>query len=93
PIGGVKEKVLAARQAQLRTIVLPRLNRRDVLQITPRIIHGMDFEYVDNVDQVLSIALIPDGAKAPEGRAEPGGGRLEIPVAPEGRTGATHTRP
>ena len=42
PIGGVKEKVLAARAAKITTIILPKLNRRDVTQITPRILHGLD---------------------------------------------------
>lgn len=95
PIGGVKEKVLAARQAQLTTIVLPRLNKRDVLQITPRILHGMDFEYVDNVEEVLAVALMPDGAKPPDVRPEAASGRREIPVAAEGRAvpGSPHPRP
>ncbi|HXM75940.1 MAG TPA: endopeptidase La, partial [Thermoanaerobaculia bacterium] len=59
PIGGVKEKVLAARQANIKTIILPRLNRRDVVQVNPRVLQGVQFEYVDNVDQVLAIALFP----------------------------------
>src|SRR5678815_1264203 len=57
PVGGVKEKVLAARQAKIRTIVLPRLNKRDVSQISARILHGIEFQYVDRVDEVLAIAL------------------------------------
>src|SRR5262249_23860056 len=63
--GGVKEKVLAARQAQTRTIVLPRLNRRDVLQISSRILHGIEFQYVDNVEEVLAIALLPGENRPP----------------------------
>ena len=59
PIGGVKEKVLAARAAKITTIVLPKMNRRDVVQISPRILHGITFRYVDNMDEVLAIALMP----------------------------------
>jgi ATP-dependent Lon protease len=59
PIGGVKEKVLAARAAKITTIILPRMNRRDVLQISPRIVHDITFRYVDNMEEVLSIALLP----------------------------------
>src|SRR5512143_2477350 len=73
PIGGVKEKVLAARQAQIRTIVLPRLNRRDVQQISPRILQGIEFQYVDKVDEVLTVALLPPGAE----RAETAGAEAE----------------
>ena len=96
PIGGVKEKVLAARQAQIRTIVLPRLNRRDVLQISSRILHGIEFRYVDNVEEVLQIAMLPaDGRPAdaprPEPPAEPRSSR-EIAVAP-GIRGTASARP
>ncbi len=62
PIGGVKEKVLAARQAKIRTIVLPRQNKRDVVQISSRILHDMEFRYVDRVEEALEIALSPAAA-------------------------------
>jgi ATP-dependent Lon protease len=67
PIGGVKEKVLAARQAKISTVILPRLNRRDVEQINTRILHDMTFEYVETVDEVLAVAL----RRAPERGSEP----------------------
>ena len=63
PIGGVKEKVLAARQAKIKMVVLPRLNRRDVAQISTRLVHDLAFRYVDNVEEVLDIALLPAGEK------------------------------
>jgi ATP-dependent Lon protease len=66
PVGGVKEKVLAARQARIKTIVLPKLNKRDVAQISPRILHDIEFRYVDRVDEVLSIALMTPGPEAQE---------------------------
>ena len=84
PIGGVKEKVLAARQAKYATVILPKLNRRDVQQINPRILHGMTFRYVENVEEVLEFALLPyepAPASDPEvsGERPPPEGR-EIPV-------------
>jgi ATP-dependent Lon protease len=81
PIGGVKEKVLAARQAQIRTIVLPRLNRRDVLQISSRILQGIRFEYVNNVDEVLAIALLPPAAEPPGPEREPAGSSASREIA------------
>jgi ATP-dependent Lon protease len=85
PIGGVKEKVLAARQAQIRTIILPKQNRRDVTQISSRILHGIEFRYVERVDEVLAIALVTPaapGAEAPAiAAAEPAPPR-EIAVQP-----------
>jgi ATP-dependent Lon protease len=81
PIGGVKEKVLAARQAKITTVILPRLNRRDVLQIGPKILHGLTFRYVENVREVLDIALLPP-EEEPEGVEED---VPETPPRPEGR--------
>ena len=81
PIGGVKEKVLAARQAKFTTVILPKLNRRDVIQIGPRILHGITFRYVENVEEVLEIALLPAGPEPVEPEAE----RSGPPPAPEGR--------
>ncbi len=78
PIGGVKEKVLAARQANIKTIILPRLNKRDVIQVNPRILQGMQFEYVDNVDEVLAIALFP---REPRNAAPAAGAPRDMPVA------------
>jgi ATP-dependent Lon protease len=59
PIGGVKEKVLAARASKITTIVLPKMNKRDVGQISARILHGLTFRYVERMDEVLAIALLP----------------------------------
>jgi ATP-dependent Lon protease len=81
PIGGVKEKVLAARQAKFTTVILPKLNRRDVLQMSPRVLHGMTFRYVENVEEVLAIALLPFEPETVEPVAE----RTGPPPAPEGR--------
>jgi len=86
PIGGVKEKVLAARQAKYSTVILPKLNRRDVQQINPRILHGMSFRYVENVEEVLAFALLPldpTPGTEPERAGElPAPEGIEIPVQP-----------
>jgi ATP-dependent Lon protease len=81
PIGGVKEKVLAARQARITTIILPKLNRRDVLQVGPKVLHGIVFRYVENVDEVLAIALLPPESEPAESDSE----AAVSPPAPEGR--------
>jgi ATP-dependent Lon protease len=81
PVGGVKEKVLAARQAKIKTIVLPRLNKRDVGQISQRILHDIEFRYVDRVDEVLEIALGPASGPAEAAHPEePAAATREIPV-------------
>ncbi len=84
PIGGVKEKVLAARQARIKTIVLPRQNKRDVSQIPQRILHDIEFRYVDRVDEVLAIALLDPAAGAEATRPEePSAPARDIPVRVE----------
>jgi ATP-dependent Lon protease len=80
PIGGVKEKVLAARAAKIPTIVLPKQNRRDVVQITAKIVHEITFRYVETMQEVLEIALVPADAEA----ATPEAPGREIPVTASG---------
>jgi ATP-dependent Lon protease len=57
PIGGLKEKILAARGAGIRRVVLPRLNRRDLEEIGAELTQGIDFILIDSFDEVLEIAF------------------------------------
>ena len=57
PIGGVKEKVLAARRAGITTILIPEQNRKDVEEIKPEYISGITFHYVNTNEEVLGLAL------------------------------------
>jgi ATP-dependent Lon protease len=57
PIGGVKEKVLAAHRLGLRTIILPKDNEKDLADIPPDIQSQMSIHFVESMDDVLQIAL------------------------------------
>ena len=57
PIGGVKEKILAAKRAGIYTILLPEENRKDVEEITKEYLEGLTFHYVRSNEQVLKLAL------------------------------------
>jgi len=62
PIGGVKEKVLAARAAKITTIVMPKLNERDLIDVPEPIKRDMQFYFVEHVEEVLKIALLDKAA-------------------------------
>src|ERR1051326_5984782 len=69
PIGGVKEKVLAARRAGIKEIIMPERNRKDYLEDIPEEVRAeMKFNFVEDVSRVLSLALQPaerhNGARA-----------------------------
>ena len=57
PVGGIKEKVLAAKRAGIRDIIMCYLNEKDVDEIDSEFIKGVNFHYVKNMQQVLDIAL------------------------------------
>jgi ATP-dependent Lon protease len=57
PIGGLKEKVLAAKAAGIRAIVLPRLNERDLAEIAENLKAGVEFHLVDTMVEALEVAL------------------------------------
>ncbi len=59
PVGGIKEKVLAARRAGLKIVILPAKNRDDLDEIPENAKKDMTFHFVERLDQVLAIALKP----------------------------------
>ena len=71
PIGGVKEKLLAAHRIGITTIILPRENEKDLADIPKNVLDAMTVELVEHVDEVLKIALVPPSAAAASRRPEP----------------------
>ncbi len=59
PVGGIKEKVLAAKRAGIQRVVLPERNRRDVEEIGEGLLEGLDFEFVGTIDEALESTLSP----------------------------------
>ncbi|MBI1815788.1 MAG: endopeptidase La [Deltaproteobacteria bacterium] len=59
PVGGVKEKVLGARRAGIKTVLLPKRNETDLEDIVDAVRQEMTFHFVDNLDEVLALALEP----------------------------------
>ena len=58
PVGGIKEKVLAARRAKIDTVILPSLNRRDLEDVNETIRKEMKFVFVDDINSVFKAALL-----------------------------------
>lgn len=57
PVGGIKEKILAAKRAGMKEIILCAQNEKDVLDINPNFIKGLQFHYVSDMMSVLALAL------------------------------------
>jgi ATP-dependent Lon protease len=62
PVGGIKEKVLAAKRAGIELVILPRRNEKDLEDIPPPVRAAMQFTFVDTMDEVLDHALVPGPA-------------------------------
>jgi len=65
PVGGIKEKILAAKRGGIKEIVLSSKNKKDINEIEKRYVKGLAFHYVDHVDEVLKIALTREKVKNP----------------------------
>ena len=64
PIGGLKEKVLAAHRAGLRTVLLPQQNKKDLVEIPRQIKRDLKFIFVSRMDEVLPVALLDESGVA-----------------------------
>lgn len=65
PVGGIKEKILAARRADIRDVILCKNNKKDIDEIKHDYIKDMNFHYVSEMDEVLEIALMDEIVKDP----------------------------
>jgi ATP-dependent Lon protease len=66
PVGGIKEKILAAKRADITEIILSSENRKDIDEINKVYLEGLKFHFVDNIMQVLDIALLNQKIKKPQ---------------------------
>jgi ATP-dependent Lon protease len=66
PVGGIKEKLLAARRAGIRDVILSPKNRKDVEEITAEYLKGLTIHYAERVDDVLAVALLNEQVARPQ---------------------------
>ncbi|MEI7723546.1 MAG: endopeptidase La [Bacteroidota bacterium] len=65
PVGGIKEKMLAARRANLTDIILSKENKKDIEEIKPEYIQGLTFHYIDEMQEIRDLALLKEQVKNP----------------------------
>lgn len=65
PVGGIREKILAAKRAGIKDIILSEENRKDIEEIKPSYLKGLKFHYVNDVREVLEFALLKEKVKNP----------------------------
>jgi len=65
PVGGIKEKILAAKRAGIKEIILPKENEKDILEIKEIYRKGLKFHFVETMDNVLDIALLKEKVDKP----------------------------
>jgi len=71
PVGGLKEKMLAAYRAGLKTIIIPKRNKKDLAEIPKRVQRGLTIILVERMDDVLAAALRPVSASSVEASPQP----------------------
>ncbi|MDA3906666.1 MAG: endopeptidase La [Bacteroidales bacterium] len=65
PVGGIKEKILAAKRAKVKEILLSEANRKDIEEINEKYIEGLKFSYFDNMLELVDYALLKEKVKNP----------------------------
>jgi ATP-dependent Lon protease len=72
PVGGIKEKVLAARRVGIREVILPKQNAKNVNEdLTPELRHDLTVHLVSTIDEVLALALQPVSSDIRPQKSEP----------------------
>ncbi|MGB6036735.1 MAG: S16 family serine protease, partial [Cryomorphaceae bacterium] len=65
PVGGVKEKILAAKRANIKEIIMSTKNKKDLKEINPKYLNGLTFHFVDEMMEVVDKALLTQKVSEP----------------------------
>jgi ATP-dependent Lon protease len=71
PVGGIKEKVLAAKRAGIHCVLLPSLNKNDIQELSAPAKEGLKFEFLETVDDAVAVALEPGETRKSSCRTAP----------------------
>lgn len=83
PVGGIREKILAAKRAGIKEIILCKENKKDIDEINPKYVEGLNFHFVSDVKEVLDLALMKEKVDHPKNFSISHGGKLEKEVNKE----------
>ncbi len=81
PVGGIREKVVAARRAGIKTVVMPKMNRNDLDDVPEYVKRSLRFAFVEHIDEVLRVALLEPPEKS-NGRSTTARRQKRRPAAP-----------
>jgi len=81
PVGGVREKVLAARRAGITTVLIPRHNEKDLIELPAEVKADVTFHAVDSLEDVVKLLFPPESAKPNAAKPQPGRPRPNKEVA------------
>jgi predicted ATP-dependent protease len=73
PVGGIKEKVIGAKSAGIKRVILPSKNEKDLVDVSKNVRNALQFQFVDEIDEVLEIAFgkaLKEGHWSPPGHLE-----------------------
>ena len=70
PVGGIKEKILAAKRAGIHTLIMPRLNEKDLTEVPEYALKGMTLHFVSHIEEVFPLALLESGPEKSEKEIE-----------------------
>ena len=65
PVGGIKEKILAAKRANIKEILLCKENKKDIDKINKDYLKGLSFKYFETIQEVLDYAVLEEKVKSP----------------------------
>jgi ATP-dependent Lon protease len=91
PVGGVREKVLAGHRVGLKTVILPKHNDKDLVEVPKQVRSELKIIHVEHMDQVLDIALLPSKSSQKSRTAKAGTSSAETPIKPSGDQSSVHS--
>jgi ATP-dependent Lon protease len=90
PVGGVREKVLSAYRVGLKTVILPKRNDKDLVEVPKQVRAELEIVLVENMDQVLDIALMPSKTSRRSRTLKSGLSSVDTPAKSNGEPPAIH---